>query len=185
MKIFLLAGFALLLVSPSHAVNLLVNGDFEDEILMGWESDLYGTGAIVDRATTYHPDEDYEARAYKPTGIGHSILSQTVALPSLEADFSVSAYLNASATSTAWAAAAISVAYLDEIGTTLGETRIYVVTHYCPWEPAEDLHLISGSTGMWDAYSFNIEEELANLPAVDAQEVRAVKVSLLTDVYDC
>ncbi len=67
----------------------------------------------------------------------------------------------------------------------MGETRIYVCTHYCPWEPAADLHLISGSFDIWEDYTFNIEEELANLPAVDPMAVRAVKVALLTDIYDC
>ena len=185
MKTFLLAGLVILLISPAQATNLLANGDFEDVLLVGWVSDLEGTGAVVDRSVTYHPDEDYEARAMKPTGVGHAILSQTIDLPSLEVNFSVSANLSATATSTAWSAAAISLTYLDAYGIVQGETRIYVASHYCPWEPAADLHLISGSFGLWEDYAFSIEEELANLPAVDPQEVRAVKVALLTDVYDC
>ncbi|MEO0183521.1 MAG: hypothetical protein ABIL40_08610, partial [candidate division WOR-3 bacterium] len=78
------------------AQNLLVNGDFEQDISVGWTKDTSGYSIYIDRATDYEPDPDYELRVEKQTGSGYARVKQIVDIPSVNnIAFSVKAKLYA------------------------------------------------------------------------------------------
>ena len=71
------------LVTAVSASEMLVNGDFEQELTVGWTFTDSGTGThTCDRATDYHPDPDYEAQTYQYDNPGWARLGQTVDVPS-------------------------------------------------------------------------------------------------------
>lgn len=171
-------------IAPGAAADeLLVNGDFEEELTVGWQQTL--DGGTITRATNFDPDDDYEVRVYKGTGSGGAQLLQEVAIPGTDATFQVALRPLASATSTAWAASGIRVDYLGQSGNLLGETLLGVITPYCPWENTPTFHLIEVDPGLWQERSFRIDEELANLPGIDPAAVRSLRVTALVHVYDC
>ncbi len=181
----LLIGVAGAMASPVCALELVTNGDFEAPLTEGWTTESSGYGVLFDRATTYEPDLDYEVKVAKATGTGFARLSQTVELPGLDAVLSADLSVSATATVTAWAAAVLAIEYLDETGHRLGETYIGDLSRYCPWVSGDALHLIEVDPSVWATHLLTLDEELANLPAVDPFEVRAVRVSLLAYVEDC
>jgi len=185
MGMILLSGLAVLALPLAHADNLVTNGDFEQPFAPHWEQTNTATSFTIDRGPTYDPDPDYEAHILQNTGTGWVRLSQTVWIPETDIAFSASFNFYSYATSTAWAAGALTIEYLDESATRLGETRIGNWTHYCTWENGPALHLIGMPAQTWMNYNFNIDEELENLPAVDPAQVRFLRVSLFTDVYNC
>ena len=180
-----LLGGAGALLPVAGATELLTNGDFEAPLIEGWTTESSGYGVLFDRATTYEPDLDYEVKVAKATGTGFARLSQTVELPGLDAVLSADLSVSATATVTAWAAAVLAIEYLDETGHRLGETYIGDLSRYCPWVSGDALHLIEVDPSVWATHSLTLDEELANLPAVDPFAVRAVRVSLLAYVEDC
>lgn len=180
--LLVLCGLAAL---PARADNLVTNGDFELPFAPDWVQTNTATSYTVDRGIAYDPDPDYEAHIVQNTGLGWVRLAQTAWVPETEVAFSASAYFNSTATSTAWAAAALVIEYLDASETRLGETRIGNWTHYCTWVNGPDLHLIGMPASTWTECSFNVNDELVNLPAVDPALIRFLRVSLFTDIYDC
>lgn len=180
--LLVLCGLAAL---PAQADNLVTNGGFELPFAPDWVQTNTASSFTVDRGIGYDPDPDYEAHIVQNTGLGWVRLAQTLWVPETDVDFSASLYFNATATSTAWAAAALVIEYLDASQVRLGETRLGNWTPYCTWENGPDQHLLGLPAGMWTPWSFNVNDELLNLPAVDPMQVRFLRVSLLTDVYDC
>ncbi|MCX7996119.1 MAG: hypothetical protein N3A65_10210, partial [candidate division WOR-3 bacterium] len=89
----------LLFISGLLAQNLLVNGDFEQPLSNGWLIDTSTTNLIINRATNYDPDPDYEALVQKATGTGYAKLYQRVDIPSVQLAFSCNAKLIATTTS--------------------------------------------------------------------------------------
>ncbi len=170
---------------PARAANLVANGGFELPFAPDWVQSNTAASFSVDRGPGYDPDPDYEAHIIQNTGSGWVRLSQTVWIPETDVVFSASFNFNSYATSTAWAGAALAIEYLDASEVRLGETRIGNWTHYCTWVNGPDQHLIGMPALMWMDYSFNVNEELGNLPAVDPARVRFLRISLLTDIYNC
>lgn len=181
-RLLLLGG---LVVLPARADNLVVNGGFELPFAPDWAQTNTAVNFTIDRGIGYDPDPDYEAHIVQNTGAGWVRLAQEVWIPETNIEFSASFEFYSSATSTAWAGAALVLEYLDAARTRLGETRFGNWTHYCTWVNGPDQHLIGMPADTWMDYSFNIDEELENLPAVDPGRVRFLRVSLLTDIYDC
>jgi hypothetical protein len=181
----LLCSLCALLVLPASADELLINGNFEEPLTTGWTASTEGVSTVITRATHYDPDPDYEAHVSKATGNGYARLSQIVDLPGLDAVFSANVNLFASATSTAWAAAALSVSYLGADEMPLGTTYIIASTHYCPWDNSPTQHMIPAVPSTWESFAFTIEDELANLPGIDPLDVRGLEVALYAFVYDC
>ncbi len=173
-----------LLVSFEGA-QYVVNGDFEQELSVGWKEVLNGAGASITRSTTYDPDPDWEVQVYKSTGGGYTLLSQNVYIPTTDVVFAANTKIYAHATSTAWAGAALILKYLDSNGSLLGETRICAKTGYCPWTNSPIMHLIEVPDSLWHNYTFNIQTELANLTGVNPADVRQIEIALFDSTYDC
>ena len=64
-------------------------------------------------------------------------------------------------------------------------TRLASWTHYCPWNNGPTLHLIGLPADLWLDWSFNVNEELPEVPAVDPAAIRYLRVSLYTYAYEC
>uniref|UniRef100_A0A7C6A9W1 CBM-cenC domain-containing protein n=1 Tax=candidate division WOR-3 bacterium TaxID=2052148 RepID=A0A7C6A9W1_UNCW3 len=179
MRNFLILLIALFF-SFAFTQELLINGDFEQELTVGWTFVQSGSGThLVNRDVSYHPDPDYEAMAYQYDNPGWTKLSQTVFVPGpmLELTFTAS-FAESGGVSTCWPAACFSVCYLDADDNVLGETRYYYST-YADWTSTSTLHLIRIYDPNWNTYSLDIAEELANnLPGVNLSEVVKVEVAL-------
>lgn len=169
---------------------LLTNGDFEQDLSVGWTAQFLGqlTTDTIDRATTFDPDPDYELRV-KKYDASYAKLCQEIDVPSTNLDFSVSTRLLAreySASSPYWAAASIVLSYLNEAGTVLGETRIVHKSAHCPWTSTTTRHLIIAADSInWYTYSFNINDELANLPGVNPVDIARVRVTVFDTTNGC
>jgi hypothetical protein len=181
-----IALLALLLfpVGLVQALELVANGDFEAPLDPPWQQSVLGAGGI-DRSANHQPDPDYEARAWHGTGNGHSRLYQVIPVPSVDLAFSVNARIRATATSTAWAAAGVVIAYLDQYDIPLGETAICRRSIHCPWANSESMHIIEAQDYIWETHAFNLSEELDNLPTIDPSAVKKIQISLLTVTFDC
>ncbi|KPJ72849.1 hypothetical protein AMJ52_04940 [candidate division TA06 bacterium DG_78] len=168
------------LVSIVLADNLLTNGDFEQELDVGWQQTTLGIPFIIDRATYYDGDQNYEALVLKSSSNGFASLHQLVALPSTDINFSCNAKLHAYDNTTGdWAGAAVIVSYMNASNTILGETRIcYFSDADCPWTDSPTLHLIIAADDNWNNYSFNITDELTNLSGVNPLEVSKLQIAL-------
>lgn len=169
----------------ASALELVTNGQFEQDLSLGWTLSVEGTGALVNRSTTYHPDADYEARCYKPTGSGFASIEQTIPIPTTDVQFSVDAKFYSMATSSAWAVSAVLISYLDENGFALGKTAICAPTANCPWTESKRFHMIPGTVNVWETYAFNVANELGNLSGVDPANVKKLGIELLAYVADC
>jgi len=114
------------------------------------------------------------------------MLYQTAEIPTIDIDFSVSAKLYAwDNHASAWAGAAVVVWYLDASNVALGNTRICYRSSGCPWNNSSTCHVIPVYDSLWHDYSFNLEDELANIPEVLPGDVKKIKVVLVDSVIHC
>jgi hypothetical protein len=180
----------LLIIGFCSAGHLLTNGDFEQQLNVGW-SQAIGTQGIsdtIDRQIDFQPDLDYEARVKKYDAT-HAILYQTVNVPTTDLEFSISANLFAqeyNSTATYWAATAVCLRYLDNNDVLLGETRIAYKTAHCPWTNSTTLHIITELfPSIWSTYSFNVNNELANLSGVNPSDIKKIQVALIDTTDGC
>ncbi len=179
---------ALTLCATMPARELLYNGTFELVPDSGWK--LYTWGDFPDtgncrlrQLTDFEPDRDFELMLHKMLHQGMK-LSQRINLPALDLGFSVSARLTAKTErDSLFAAAAVCLEYLGQHDTVLGETRIYSATRGCIWTSTPCLHLIRAPDSLnWHEYRFRLQDELANLPAVNPDSITALRVALLAYV---
>lgn len=166
------------------AQELLTNGDFEQELTVGWVQSYGGTGTpTFARDTFYQPDPDYEAYIRQYDNPGWTRLSQKVDVPGINLILSFWAYFNQSGETTCWPAACFQVCYYNINDSLLGETRYY----YCPldpWTPTPNFHPIRITNPQWNQYFLNIAEELnQNLPGVNPGDVAKVEVALYAYTY--
>ncbi len=183
---------ALAFASVMIAGDLMINGNFEQDLSNGWTQSSIGYSIIIDRATTYEPDGDYEAQVYKGAGSGSALLYQTVDLQNMplnQLQFSCKSKLYAydnDADTLCYAATAVIVQYLNQTGTILGETRICQFTAPCSWASTSTVHLMTVADSLWHSYSFNIATELANLPGVTPTNVKKLKIAMYdTTAHTC
>lgn len=176
-----------LMLSVGAATNYIENGDFEQPLSVGWTQTAAGSGATIQRGINYHPDNDYEVYLYKATGTtGYARLSQTADIPTCNMDFSFSAKLYGwDNYSGAWGGGAVVIGYLNNSNALLGETMVCYFSYDCPWTNAPDCHVIQVADSLWHDYSFNLLDELFNVPAVDPDEVAKIKVTLNAEVVHC
>ena len=162
--------------------NLLTNGDFEQDLSVGWVQDTGGYGyKTFGRDTVYQPDPDYEAldSIYSGNGIGK--LSQTVDVPgpALHLSFWASFALGGGSSS-CWPVACMEVGYLDADGNRLGATRFYYHNSYCTWTPSGTLSLIEVTDPAWNQYELDVADELSlHLPGVNPGDVCRIEVALV------
>ena len=172
----------LLALGLAFGQNLLTNGDFEQDLSVGWVQDTNGYGYwTVARDTTYQPDPDYEAMDSLYSGSGICKLSQTVDVPgpALHLSFSASFGIGAGSSS-CWPVAYVEVGYLDSDGSRLGETRFYYHNSYCTWTATSNLSLIEVTDPAWHDYELDVADELSlHLPGVDPGDVSRIEVALV------
>ena len=162
------------------AQELLINGDFEQELTVGWNQLINGSGThFMNRDVSYQPDPDYEAYAYQWDNPGWARLSQIVDVPGPLLELSFTAcFAESGGSSTCWPAACFSICYLNADDTVLGETR-YVFSTYDTWTTTPTRNLITVTDTNWNTFNLNIAEELStNLPGVNVGEVVKVEVAL-------
>lgn len=179
----------LCLASLGSAGVLLTNGDFEAPLTTGWQQLTSGSSITIDRQTTYDPDPDYEVQVYKGAGSGYARFLQEVNIPTTDLEFSIAAKMYAydnNADTLCWAGSAVIVSYKNAAGTVLGETRICRFTTPCPWANSSTMHLILVGDSLWHTYSFNINDELTNLPGIDPSNVARIELALYdTTAHTC
>lgn len=173
------------LALPAQALEMAVNGDFEQPLTTGWRQETFGSTWSIGRATNFDPDPDYEVFLSQDTGFGSVRLCQEIVLPSLEVEFSAHARIHAFSEPTSWAGAAVKLSYMDQHGIALGETYICVISMFCPWWNTPTTHLIMAPDGTWHDFAFNLADELVNLPGVDPAAIHQVQVSLLAQTTGC
>jgi len=181
-KLFLIV----LVTSLALAGDFITNGDYEQVLTVGWEQAGSGSYMYIDRATTYDPDPDYEARAEKGDGSGYANLYQTVEVPTTDIDFSCHAKMWAYDNhTTAWCGAAVRLFYLNSANNILGETMICMKSTQNPWVSTPTRHVIEVFDSLWHSYSFNIDDELLNLSGVNPDQIAKMRIALYDTCYDC
>lgn len=184
MRKYLLLFFIVLVANA----NYIVNGDFEQPTTTGWTFEKLGINGGAYQGTLYDPaDPDYEVYVLKSGDSGSVKLYQTRDVPSTNLYFSVHAKLYARTSyASYWAGAAVILSYLNSSGVILGETRICQKTTSCPWSNSSTMHLIINSdTLYWYDYSFNVNDELTNLPGVNPAQINKIRVSLFDSIIHC
>lgn len=189
---FIIAGLlALGFAAVVQGHELVINGDFELDITAGWSIDsvegmtpYYDT---LDRGIDFDPDSNYEARVKKYDS-AHAMLYQIFDVNTTNLLFGIIVKLYAveyNPAGTYFAAAAVVLSYMNDSGAVLGETRICYKTAHCTWANSPTLHLIEAPDSNWHAYSFNVDDELANLPGVNPLDIAKVKVALFDTTDGC
>jgi hypothetical protein len=184
-------GWLLLVVialpSAASAMELVTNGDFEEDLAPAWDVEAVGSAAAVTRGTGYDGDPDFEVLAEKGTGNGHGKLSQVIVIPSTDLEVSVNLRMEVSATAGGpWAAAGLALYYEDAFGNLLGTTAIVRTTPDCPWVDGDTFHVIPAPDEAWHGYVVGVDDELLNLPGVDPVTIHQLRISLLAQVGgDC
>jgi uncharacterized protein (DUF779 family) len=175
--------FLSVLAVATPASNLLVNGDFEQPLDVGWADtafNLAGEARFQQSDTLGQPSPGLAAKVYK-TLADCAMLSQTVDVPSANLSLQFDGRLAiGGGSSTCWPVAAFMVRYLDAAGVSLGNTRIYLHDQYCTWERKDTQSLIEVNTpGVWTPFTLDIASELStNLPGIDPASVRRVRFDL-------
>lgn len=177
---------AFLLVAPAFG-QLVVNGDFEQPLDVGWSDTVVGYvgEARFERSDTLgQPVPGFAARVYK-TLASYASLYQTVEIPDLDVTLSFDARFRiGGGSSTCWPVAVFMVRYLDESGRHLGKTRFYLHDQYCNWERSDTSNLIEiTNPDLWDSYELSIRDELQNnLTGINPSLVRELCLELFA--YD-
>ena len=169
------------LLALASGQNLLVNGDFEQDLSVGWTCDSGGYGyRVVDRSTDLEPDPDFEARCSLYSGSGYVGLSQRVDVRHQYLAVSFRAKFDlAGSSSSCWPVAYVGVGYYGDSDSLLGETRVYHHNTYCTWVPTGTLSLIEVTNPDWTEYNIDVAEELReHLPGVDPGDIRQLRVRL-------
>lgn len=181
--------FFLLIITPAFAGKLLTNGEFESALSDSWTQIKAGLNIVIDRATNYDPDPDYEVQVSMGTGGGYCKLSQVAIIydmPLNELQFSVNAKLYAyDNDAEAWSGAAVNILYMNGNDSVLGDTKICARSSGCPWTSTATTHIIAAANTSWNSYSFTISSELTNLPGVVPAQIKKIGVTLLDTINHC
>lgn len=183
MRLTALITALLCLVVPALAGNLVVNGDFEQPLTVGWTYQQNGQGVrTAERRPWSAPDTGHYCFVRQYGGPGSAKVYQLIDVDGPDLEFSYYAsWAIGGGTSTCWPVASVILEYFDHRGLWIGETRWYYHNQYCTWQPANNRNLISIADPGWMRYSLNVREEIeGNLPAVNADAVRRVGVSLFS-----
>jgi len=174
---------ALALLVGLASANLLVNGDFEQTIDVGWDTvavNFAGGDTFTWSDTLGQPSPGY-AVAVRKYLADYASMSQTVGIPNVNLTLTLDGRLEiGGGSSTCWPVAAFVVRYLDSSGVSLGNTKLYLHDQYCDWAVSDTQSLIDVTTpGVWTQFSLDIADELAkSLPGVAAANVKKLTVDL-------
>lgn len=183
-KILLVSALFSMLAGPAAAGELLVNGDFEQPLDVGWsETTKVEVGTFsFERADTFgQPTPGYAAKAYKMLARYASIY-QTVDVSDVDLNLTFDARLKiGGGSSTCWPVASVWVRYADESGLELGNTRICLSSVYSTWTKSDTVSLleIDDTTGAWHNYALDLKQELANhLSGINSNNVKKITIDL-------
>jgi hypothetical protein len=182
----MVAALLLLALGAAQADNLLSNGDFEQPLAVGWTEDVYSLAGThrFERSDTFGQQTPGQAaKAYKYLAY-YASLSQTVDVPGADVQLSFDGrFVITGGSSTCWPVSAVFVHYLDMAGSPLGRTVFYLPSQYCDWVESDSVHFELMNAGVWEEHVLQVAEEIRdNLPAVDAADVRKIKVEMFA--YD-
>jgi len=175
----------LLVLGTPALANMLVNGDFEQPLDVGWTEDVrHAAGnALFERTDTMgQPEPGHAARVYKYLAY-HASLMQVVDVPNayhaLEFD---GRFRIAGGSSTCWPTAALIVSYLDDADAELGSTMFILRNQFNTWRESDTLHFVDIQVpSVWEHYELDISQEVADhLPGVNALDVRKLKLQLFS-----
>ena len=183
-RILLTAMLALALGGPVSA-NLLVNGDFEQSLDVGWRQDTFSLAgyAHFNRWDTMgQPAPGYAARVYKYLAY-YASLNQMVDVPGAEVTLTFDGRFQlAGGSSTCWPTAAVIVSYHDADDVELGASMVILRNQYNTWRESDTLKFHDVQVpGEWASYELDVAQEIADhLPGVDPDQVGKVKVQLFS-----
>jgi hypothetical protein len=142
------------------ARELLQNGDFEQDLSIGWTEMVadWDGDHTIDRSVSHHPDPDHEAMIRKYL-YGYASLGQTVPVENphllLSADLRFQNQCQPNSEGK-FSASALRIEYRDADGLALGETRIYHGTENCDWVDSPTLHLIAAQPSLWTRHRLGV-----------------------------
>ena len=174
--------FLAVLVGLASA-DLLVNGDFEQPIDVGWDTiaeNSAGGDTFTWTDTLGQPSPGH-AVAVRKYLAKYASLSQTVDVPGVNLTLAFDVRLQiGGGSSTCWPVASVAVRYLDSSGASLGNTTLYLHDQYCTWAANDTQSLIDITTpGVWSPFSLDIADELSkHLPGIAAASVKKLTVDL-------
>jgi hypothetical protein len=178
----------MMLAWPDVAGELLVNGDFEQAIDVGWTDTVQNEAGSFsfDRADTFgQPTPGFAAKVHKELA-RYASLSQTVDVPNVDLTLTFDGRLKiGGGSSTCWPVASVWVRYADASGLELGNTRICLSSVYSTWTKSDTVSLleITDTTGAWHNYSLDLKQELANhLSGINPDNVKKITIDLFA--YD-
>jgi hypothetical protein len=171
-----------LLASPLQCI---VNGDFEEELEIGWQQHINCTSVVVMRTLYQDDDPDYELWTLVDNGVGEVSIWQRFPIPNLDLEFTAEIKVLASGSGQAWAVSGIGINYMDWNMDLLGRTLIGMLSYDCPWTESETFHIIEIFDSQWYSFEFNLNDELANLPGVDPQQIAYLEVEVLAVADNC
>lgn len=172
------------LLSNASELELTVNGDIELPLAVGWEVDAAGEGLSIMRGNNYDHDPDVEVNMVCDEGYGEAFIQQLVILPETNVHFSVELSTMAEDGATAWCVAGLMITYRDGGTAPVGRTFLGSRSPNCIWESDGDFHLID-TTEDWNTWSFWLNDELENLPAVDPARVHSIELKLYIFADNC
>jgi len=169
------------------AQGLIVNGDFEQNLSVGWQQASNNPTFQIYRYTYFDPDPDYEVFVYKYNSDGYISLFQSVNVANTNLNFACYAKFYTFDNNIGdWSGAAVVISYINAADVTLGETRICSFSDSdCPWANSPTLHLITVTDTNWHDFFLNINDELANLSAVNPLEISKIQVALFDTTEFC
>ena len=174
---------ALAALAGLASANLLVNGDFEQPIDVGWDTmaaNLAGGDTFTWSDTLGQPTPGYAVAVHKYLA-NNASMHQTVDVPNVNLTLTFDARFKiGGGSSTCWPVASFVVRYLDAAGTSLGNSKIYLHDQYCTWAGSDTQSLIDITTpGAWTPFSIDIADELSRrLPGIVAANVKKLTVDL-------
>jgi hypothetical protein len=169
------------------SANLLVNGDLEQAIDVGWDTlaaNLAGGDTFTWSDTLGQPSPG-RAVAIRKYLASYASMNQTVDIPDVNLTLTFDGRLEiGGGSSTCWPVAAVVVRYLDSSGVSMGNTMLYLHDQYCTWVSSDTQSLIDITTpGVWTPFSLDIADELStHLPGIAAANVKKLTVDLYS--YD-
>ncbi len=177
------AFIALLTFAGSAPANLLVNGDFEQTIDVGWDTiaENFAGGDTFTWTDTLGQPSPGQAVAVRKYLAKCASMNQTVDVPDVNLTLTFDGCLEiGGGSSTCWPVAAFVVRYLDSSGTCLGNTQLYLHDQYCDWAASDTQSLIDVTMpGVWTQYRLDIADELSrHLPGIAAANVKKLTVDL-------
>jgi hypothetical protein len=173
--------FLLVLLATSvPAQNLLVNGDFEQNLSVGW---IYtrsaGASAGAIRDTEFQTDPDWET-ADSLVYQGWSKLEQVVNAPGANLTLRFSArFAIGNGTAPCWPIACVTIGYFDGSDELLGETRFIYHDTNSHWTSTPTFSVIEVADPNWNEYTLDVADEFArHLPGIDPGTVGRIGVAL-------